>query len=79
MNSPNALIILGTLPIAIGEIIATAGWNARTDIFRRQGLIESVAAESFVNIKVVRSQSYAEEDPETGLSVRSCTAVSILS
>jgi len=50
---PNTLIIAGTLLIAIGGIAATYGWNARTEVAQKKGLIRSVAAELLVNLKIV--------------------------
>ncbi len=59
---PNTLIVVGTLLIAGGGIIATHGWNERTNALQRKGLIQAVAAELMVNIQVVSDPKFTETD-----------------
>ena len=59
---PNILILLGTLLIAIGAIVATYGWNARTEAAQRSGMIKAVAAEWMMNVQVLNDKSISEPD-----------------
>ncbi len=62
MTWPNTLIIIGTLLLATGGVIATHGWNARTTAQQREGLIQAVAAELMVNLRVVSDSKFTETD-----------------
>jgi hypothetical protein len=61
MIAPNLLIACGTLLIAIGGIIATNGWNARTSVAQRRSIIRAVAAESLMNMYVYKDKKFTEE------------------
>jgi len=62
MNTANSLIAAGTLLIAIGGIMATYGWNARTDIARKSSIVRSVAAEWVVNTAVIEDEKLSGYD-----------------
>ncbi len=64
MTAPNLLIALGTLFIAIGGIIATNGWNARTSVAQRRSIIRAVAAESLMNMNVYKDKKFTEENED---------------
>jgi len=64
MIIPNSMIILGTLLIAIGGIIATSGWNKRTVVHQRNGIIRSVAAELLMNVNIWKNSKFVETDNE---------------
>lgn len=60
--SPNTLIGIGTLLIALGGFVATHGWNAKANAGIRDGLIRGAAAELLVNQAIVSDQKFAEQD-----------------
>jgi len=64
MIVPNLLIALGTLLIAIGGVIATKGWNARTVATQRNGVIRAVAAETLMNASVFMDAVFTEKNEE---------------
>jgi len=59
---PNILILLGTLLIAIGGILATYGWNASTEAAQGSAMIKAVAAEWLMNANVMNDKSISEPD-----------------
>ncbi len=61
---PNTLIAVGALLIAIGGVMATHGWNARTEIAQKEGRIRSVAAELLVNLEIVSDLKFVGKDDE---------------
>ena len=48
MVLPNFYIILGTLLIAVGGLVATHGWNTRSDVIKKNAMLRSIAAEYLV-------------------------------
>jgi len=64
MSSSIAMIVGGTLLIAIGGLLATFGWNSHADDARRHGLVEQIAAELTVNLNVASDPKFVENDPE---------------
>ena len=61
---PNILIALGALLIAVGGVMATHGWNARTEVAQREGLVRAVAAELLVNLEIVSDSKFTEKDQD---------------
>lgn len=59
---PNFLIVVGTLLIAVGGIIATYGWNAKTEAAQKAAIIRAVAAEYMINVAVINDQKFIETD-----------------
>ena len=64
MTVPNLLIVLGTLLIAIGGIIATKGWHARIVATQRNDIIRAVAAETLMNISVFTDPAFTKRSEE---------------
>lgn len=62
MFSPNVLIGIGTVFIALGGFVATNGWNAKATVSERNGLVRAAAAELMVNIAVISDQKFTEQD-----------------
>jgi hypothetical protein len=59
-TSPNSLIIIGTLLIAVGGMVATYGWNQQSEQAKRVALIRAVAAETMANASVIQSPEVSE-------------------
>jgi hypothetical protein len=59
---PNLLILVGTLLIAVGGIVATYGWNAKTEAAQKAGMIRAVAAELTMNLSIINDQAIVEPD-----------------
>lgn len=59
---PNLFIIVGTLLIAVGGVVATYGWNARTELAQKAGIVRAVAAELLMNIVVTNDRKIIETD-----------------
>lgn len=57
---PNLMILGGTLLIAVGGILATKGWNDRSIVARRNGIIRSVAAELVINSSVLVDPKFTD-------------------
>lgn len=64
MAFPNLYIILGTLLIAIGGLVATHGWNARSDMIKKNGMLKAVAAEYLVYEAVILDKKFTETNEE---------------
>lgn len=64
MMLANLLIALGTLLLAFGGVIATAGWNARGVAAERDGMIRAVAGETLVNSNIFRDPVFTDNDDE---------------
>ena len=62
MIIPNIMIVVGALLIGIGGIIATSGWNKRTVVHQRDGIIRSVAAEMMMNMSIIEDSKFTETD-----------------
>jgi len=64
MVLPNFYIILGTLLIAVGGLVATHGWNARTDVIKKNAMLRSIAAEYLVYEAVILDKKITEKNEE---------------
>lgn len=65
MTVANLSIVFGTMFIAIGGIMATHGWNAKTVASQKNGIIRAVAAETIVNIAILNDPIFtAKNDKE---------------
>ena len=64
MALPNFYIILGTCLIAIGGLVATHGWNARSDMIKKNGMLKAVAAEYLVYEAVILDTKFTETNKE---------------
>ena len=62
MGAPIFWIIFGTVLIAVGGVLATYGWNAKTEEAQKSAMVRSVAAELLVNIAVVKDPMFTETD-----------------
>ena len=62
MSMPTLLILFGTVLIAVGGILATYGWNARTEEVQKSAMVRSVAAELLMNISVINDPKFTETD-----------------
>ncbi len=62
MTLPNYYIILGTLFIAVGGLMATHGWNMRSDFIKKNSMIKAVAAEYLVYEAVIHDKKFTETD-----------------
>ena len=64
MSTPNLLIVIGTILIAAGGLLATYGWNARSQEAQKSGLVRGVAAELLMNLSVISDPKFTETDEE---------------
>ena len=64
MAIPNFAIVLGILLVAMGGVVATYGWNARTEVTQRNGMIRAIAAETLVNASVFRDPKFSETNED---------------
>ncbi len=55
-------IVFGTALIAVGGILATHGWNARTEETQKSAMVTSVAAEWLINTQAIGDPPLAETD-----------------
>ena len=62
MYMPNLQIIIGTVLIAVGGILATYGWTARTEASQKSAMIKAVAAELLINLALIDDPKIAETD-----------------
>ncbi len=62
MSLPTIQILLGTLLLAGGGLLATYGWNAKFEADRKSAMVRSVGAELLVNSAVVRDPMFTETD-----------------
>lgn len=59
---PNFYILIGTLLIAFGGLVATHGWNARSDMIKKNGMLKAIAAEYLVYEAVILDQKFTEKN-----------------
>ena len=64
MNIPNLYIVLGTLLIAFGGLMATHGWNARSEMYKKNSMLKAVAAEYLIYETIILDPKIAETDEE---------------
>lgn len=64
MTLPNVYIVLGTLLIAGGGLLATYGWNSRSDMDKRNAIIKAVANEYLIYEAVILDKKIAETNEE---------------
>ena len=64
MNLPNFYIAFGTLIIAFGGLLATHGWNARSNFVIRDSPIKAVSNEYLIYEAIILDQKIAEKNEE---------------
>ena len=64
MSAPAIQILLGTLLLAGGGLLATYGWNAKFEADKKSAIVRSVAAELLGNTAVLKNPDFAETDDE---------------
>jgi len=64
MAIPIGCIVLGTVMIGAGGIIAAKGWVDLGSANRRKGLVKAVAAEWMMNMNIYRDPVFVEQDPQ---------------
>ena len=62
MIIPHFIIVLGTILIAVGGVLATYGWNMKTVASQRHGIIRAVTAESLDNSDVLMKRVFTEKN-----------------
>jgi hypothetical protein len=58
-----AQLLVGTLLVAGGGLLATHGWDSWADLQRRRDVIRAVAAETMLNLSIVTDPKFTEKDP----------------
>ena len=64
MTLPNVYIVLGALLITVGGLLATYGWNARSDLTKKNAILKAVAAEYLVYEAVILDKKITETNEE---------------
>jgi hypothetical protein len=58
----NLQVVIGTLLITGGGILATMGWNSRSSATQRMGMIRAVSAEFMMNINIFNDPKFTTSD-----------------
>ena len=64
MNIPNWYIICGTVLITIGGLVATHGWNARSDMLRKASILKAASAEYLTYEAIILDSKFVETNEE---------------
>lgn len=75
-NHPALSIVLGTLMIGLGGLVATLGWESRSAYAARRAMLEVLSAEVHVNERLLNHSVFTEENPELLRVVRVIPAFS---